>query len=388
MNRKQTSKTKVTFDKTIQVYLDMISNTLRPGTVKSYRNAINIFINFITSNYPEITSLKDLKRSPHIEEWLLYLAKSGRSTGTKHIQVGCICRFFTDINEWGWKDCPRLGLITSKDIPIPDKCLPKPLAPEDDRKLQNILRKNKDKLFYQALLLLRKTGMRIGELRDLDINCLEKTDTGEYVLRVPIGKLHDDRIIPVDFETVEIINRIIKLRGNFLPIPHPRTGESTQFLIVKKNRRSRPTYAGLRATLSIAARKCGINKHIRPHQLRHSFATELLRAGMSLFALKELLGHKDIDMTLVYTDVTQIDLQRVYHNAVQNIKSIDLTLKQQNGQKKNDPEYILDGIDCLITKLHSIRKDYPEGKNKKKLQRIAERFRRAYQDIHDILKNQ
>ncbi len=67
-----------------------------------------------------------------------------------------------------------------------------------------------------------------------------------------------------------------------------------------------------------AAKRAGCFTHVTPHRLRHSFATEMLRLGVSLPALMKLLGHKDIRMTLRYVEVTQQDLQREFHQARQN----------------------------------------------------------------------
>ena len=59
--------------------------------------------------------------------------------------------------------------------------------------------------------------------------------------------------------------------------------------------------------------KCAGSPPARLHQLRHTYATMMLRAGISLTALKEILGHRDIRMTMGYVQVTQKDLQREYH---------------------------------------------------------------------------
>ena len=66
----------------------------------------------------------------------------------------------------------------------------------------------------------------------------------------------------------------------------------------------------LRNALLEAASQCGITAHIVPYQLRHTFATSMLRAGVSLPALMKLLGHKKANMTLRYVEITQLDLQR------------------------------------------------------------------------------
>ena len=74
----------------------------------------------------------------------------------------------------------------------------------------------------------------------------------------------------------------------------------------------------LRLVLAQAAQRAGCSTRVTPHRLRHSFATEMLRLGLSLPALMKLLGHKDIRMTLRYVQVTQQDLQHEFHQARQN----------------------------------------------------------------------
>jgi len=115
--------------------------------------------------------------------------------------------------------------------------------------------------------------------------------------------------------------------------------------------------------------------------LRHTYATELLRGGINLAALMKLLGHVDIRMTLRYAGVSQQDLRREYFNAVEKSKSIYLLSEQSTKSETDKPEYILDSIDSLITKIYCIGKDSTEKKSKLKLKRIAERLRRAFNDF-------
>ena len=385
MNKKNYFKPNPCFDATVKAYLNMIATTLQSGTVRSYSISLKCFIGFLSQQYPGLTRLSDLQRSPHIEEWLPYLTANGLSKGTRYLRILHLRKFFEDIYEWGWKDVPAVELITTKDLPKIDKYLPKPIAPEDDRILQKTL-KSTNSLFSQALFLLRKTGMRIGELRDLELNCLQKTPEGDYVLHVPIGKLHTQRIIPVDSETVEAINRIIKLRGQFLPISHPRTGQPTQFLLVRSHSWQRPSYTGLRNQLLSAAKSAGI-KPVNPHRLRHTYATELLRCGIALPALMKLLGHNDIDMTLNYADVSQLDVRKAYFAAVEKGNSLALMSKSADNENAiNNPDFIFNGINVLLTKLRSIQKDSADLTCRKKLLRIADRLSRVYRDLEATLK--
>jgi hypothetical protein len=75
------------------------------------------------------------------------------------------------------------------------------------------------------------------------------------------------------------------------------------------------TYGVMRERLIAAVRQAGCSTHATLHRLRHSYATTMLRAGASLPAVKELLGHSKIEMTMQYVEVNQIDLQREYHQA-------------------------------------------------------------------------
>jgi hypothetical protein len=71
----------------------------------------------------------------------------------------------------------------------------------------------------------------------------------------------------------------------------------------------------LRAALQNVVRAAGITARIVPHQFRHTYGTEMLRAGVSLPAVMKLLGHKSPHMTLEYLEITQQDLQREYQQA-------------------------------------------------------------------------
>lgn len=78
----------------------------------------------------------------------------------------------------------------------------------------------------------------------------------------------------------------------------------------------------LRHTLAEMARLAGCTGRVHPHRLRHFFATEMVRLGVSLRALMQMLGHQDIRMTLRYVEVVQLDLQREFHRARQNTASL------------------------------------------------------------------
>jgi site-specific recombinase XerD len=81
-------------------------------------------------------------------------------------------------------------------------------------------------------------------------------------------------------------------------------------------------YRVLHNTLAEMARAAGCTGRVNPHRLRHSFATEMVRLGVSLPALMQMMGHRDIRMTLRYVEVVQLDLQREFHRDRQSTASL------------------------------------------------------------------
>ena len=157
------------------------------------------------------------------------------------------------------------------------------------------------------------TGIRLGECIHLPLDCLQQVGTEQCALHVPLGKLHTERLVPADTEVRRIVERILTLRSSS---PLMRFVNSQGFLLPRQGVRA-PLAFTLRSVLEQAAKRAGCFTHVTPHRLRHSFATEMLRLGVSLPALMKLLGHKDIRMTLRYAEVTQQDLQREFHQARQ-----------------------------------------------------------------------
>jgi len=147
------------------------------------------------------------------------------------------------------------------------------------------------------------------------VNCLRSLgpDPTQWALHVPLGKLRTERLVPVDEDVRQMVHRILTLRAQ---APASQLTPSAHFLLP----RSRPysLYENLRVALNQAAQRSGCSDRVTPHRLRHTYASEMIRLGVSLPAVMKLLGHKTIRMTLRYVQVTQRDLQREFHLARQN----------------------------------------------------------------------
>jgi site-specific recombinase XerD len=235
------------------------------------------------------------------------------SNHTREEYLLCLRRLLDDLAFQGHPLQP--GLIIREDFPIRPEYLPRPLSPEDDQRLQEELRRS-DNLYSSALLLTRLTGIRIGECIHLPLDCLHHVAPEQWALHVPLGKLHTERLVPLDSEGLRLVARILELRAQ---ASAARLRKSEGFLLPRVGGRF-ALFQTLRVALADFAKRAGCvdTKPISPHRLRHTWASDMLRCGISLPALKELMGHKDIRMTLRYLKVTQPDLQREFYRARHN----------------------------------------------------------------------
>src|SRR5574341_492942 len=110
-----------------------------------------------------------------------------------------------------------------------------------------------------------------------------------------------------------IVARILALRA----LAPPARLAKSEGLLLPRGGGHYALYQTLLWALADAAKRADCSRPVTPHRLRHTFASEMLRLGVSLPALMQLLGHKDIRLTLRYVQVTQQDLPREFHHARQ-----------------------------------------------------------------------
>jgi len=181
-------------------------------------------------------------------------------------------------------------LIRPRDFPKLPQYLPRPLTQAADQELQRRLRAS-GAPWHLALLLMRRTGLRSGELCALAFDCVRHD--GHYpLLKVPLGKLLTERLVPLDAQGRALVTRLQALD------PRPRPW------LVPGPAGRQPRYRELHQALDAVAVALPDPARVTSHRLRHTYATELLGGGMSLVGLMRLLGHRDYHMTLRYAAVT------------------------------------------------------------------------------------
>jgi integrase len=306
-------------------YLERKKATCQAKTVSAIATRLKHFGVFLTDVGPDLGSVRDLDRRRHIEPYLTSLLdaiseKDGQpiSIGDRNRRVMAVATFLTDITEWGWDAAPPRKVIFRDDIPKLPQVLPRYLPIDADRRLTAALTQHPDnELAALALRLQRACGLRIGELLDLELDCVHEINGNGAWLKVPLGKMATERMVPLDDETLALIDHITEIRSAGRPMPHPRYRRPAQFLFTYHGRRL--TQQGVRRELDHAAELAGLD-HVTSHQLRHTYATALVNAGVSLQALMALLGHVSAEMSLRYGRLFDSTVRAEYERALELAK--------------------------------------------------------------------
>jgi integrase len=188
-------------------YLQNRSTQLRPGTLAGMANDLACFGEFLTTNHPDIARLTNLTRA-HIEQFSI-LARTRTYRGHRtndhligpsaaaHTMITLRC-FLDDITAWDWADAPTRRLVFASDIPRQPRPLPRALPADTDAALMAAVAQHPDPFARNGLTIIRGTGLRIGELLDLELDCVVDYGTTGSWLRVPLGKLATERAVPLD----------------------------------------------------------------------------------------------------------------------------------------------------------------------------------------------
>jgi integrase len=346
--------------------VDSLSAALHPETTRHYRGTVRKFLTYLGATYPEVRSVVQLRRDPHLLGWMSCLRAQAPPLATAScinllIHLRCI------FQELSWTLLlPELAhLIRREDVPRLPKRLPRPLTAQQDQLLQQEFLRRND-LGGNAFLLIRHTGIRIGECADLSIDCLRSTGPDQWAVHVPLGKLNSERMVPVDRFVRELVQRLRFFRS-LDPLP-------TDGRLLARPLSKQALVRQLRDFLHQVCHSLGLSTRLVPHQLRHTYATEMLRAGVGFPALMNLLGHASPEMTMRYIDVALTDLRREFDLA----RSKPRHLVPQPNTPIASLRAGLDGVlDALLSGQHVLemfRRALPTGASRTRLARLSNRL--------------
>ncbi|WP_130014907.1 tyrosine-type recombinase/integrase [Serinicoccus sediminis] len=298
-------------------YLEQVACILRPGSVTGTDLDLRCFATYLIEQHADVDTIAAIGR-PQIEGYKPWLAarpgqnKPQLTPATIAHRLGVLRMFFVRIDEWGWPEAPPRVPMFHGDVPIQDHALPKALDDTAAAALLTAAQADPRQLIGLTVEFLLRTGLRVGEYTALTADAVVLIgDT--YWLHVPVGKLHEDRYLPLHPHLVELVGAY--------RAAHVTPGHD--LLIPYENGRQLDRHAVTRF-INKAGAAAGL-PHINPHRLRHTLATQAINRGMSLEAIAAMLGHKSMDMTLVYAKIANRTVAEEYFTVAAKVDALYAT---------------------------------------------------------------
>lgn len=250
-------------------------------TIKSYKEDLTDFYNFGCTEKSDIN---------HIRKYIKYLVEKKYKNKTISRKVSSLKSYFKYLESENKIDNNPMRLISNPKI---EKSLPNYLNYSDLEKLLNYPdTKTKSGLRDSLILeLLYSSGIRVSELSNIKIEDINQREKKILIL----GKGNKERYVYYGSKCENLLNKYL--------INH-----DSEYLINKNVRQ-------IRQIVTDSAKKAGINIHVTPHTLRHTYATHMLNEGADLKSVGDLLGHESLSTTQIYTHVSNERLRNIYLKA-------------------------------------------------------------------------
>jgi site-specific recombinase XerD len=200
---KRQKRTNIDLPQEALSFLEFIQTRSKTGTVKSYTTHLKIFYEFLKNKKIDLRCIARLD----IEKYLTTLpARFGANSSRRHA-ISSVRTYLIWLNDCNMLKIQAKHLIKQTDMPKDAKFLPRFIPHEIDINIQKRL-KESDNILHDGLLLMRRTGIRIGELTDLKFDCLKTNLNNHSFLKVELGKLYTERMVPLHDDTVKLIHKI------------------------------------------------------------------------------------------------------------------------------------------------------------------------------------
>lgn len=195
--------------------------------------------------------------------------------------------------EYMFKKQLKMHILEDIKIPKKAKTLPKILTKDEIRALFQNTKFGRNRLMLQFMY---GSGCRVSEVVKIKV---QDMNLKERIATIRGGKGNKDRMIILSKDWIHDLKKYLAKKKI-----------QSEFVFSKKNGKNITTDT-VQRVVRVAAAKAGINKHVTPHCLRHSYATHLLEAGTNIRYIQSLLGHSNLNTTQIYTNVANEQLKKV-----------------------------------------------------------------------------
>ena len=269
---------------------------MSPHTLRAYTRDLEDAYTFFAKN--NLIHIKDF----NIRNIRSYLATENATQIKRNTMLRKISSLRSFAKFLETRNLIKLNPFKLFDAPKREKMLPKFLT---EQEAANLMEARPSKLYAlrnKAILeLLYSSGLRRSELIGLNVCDINFQQGYAKVL----GKGSKERIVPITDIALDSLQNYLLTRPQYLP--------SDPLFLSSYNKRI--SGEGIRKIIKQSAINTKLVRHITPHSLRHSFATHLLNNGCDLKTLQEMLGHKSLSATQVYTHVSLERLKNVYNSS-------------------------------------------------------------------------
>lgn len=377
---------------TVKRYFTIMLSKWKPYTFRWALSKMIYFFDAMFELFPNINSFNNLMREEHMER---IIAAMNCSNDSKKESLNLIRSMFKFMKENRWYDAPKNeSLIISYDIPRGNLTLPRPIPPDIkmcfdsyiDEKIIPLLEKGMgtpiiEPRYWDLIIIIRYTGRRFEDIAHLisdgnDIDCLRYDGDGDPQLYLDhrIAKIPKDLVIPLAHLNKatpygNIVERAIKRQKQrvldlapasdgykylFRGIKYDCRGLGEQRMVLdNKGEEVIETVSYSKFHKAILRKVCkdiplktqdNLVYMITPHQFRHTVATEMIDAGIDIYAVKEFLGHSSIAMTEQYIKVYQQRLKKEFKQKLEISNAASITRNSDNEEQLYESKWVKNKI--------------------------------------------
>lgn len=277
---------------------------LSPHTVRAYQTDLQAFVDWCAREGCSVVGVTRRR----LRAYVAYMVSSGYADKTVNRRISSLHTFYAWLDRERVVDSDAATTLKGRKLP---KSLPVTMADEDVRRIIDVCdASTPEGMRDRALIeLLYASGARISEVANLRIG---DVDFPQGQMRL-FGKGSKERKVPLYDVALEAVRAYVEHARPILAARRKK-GEAPQHLFVS-TRGNDMTAATLRARFEHLVKLAGLDPHITPHAMRHTYATELLSGGANLKAVQELLGHESLATTQIYTHLSVERLKEVTRRA-------------------------------------------------------------------------